>query len=62
MCLSVFEPLVKVLHLVDGEVKPTMGFLFGELTKVKREIKQCHGNMEARYKDVMAIVDKKMKG
>jgi putative sterol carrier protein len=62
MCLSVFEPLVKVLHLVDGEVKPTMGFLFGELTKVKREIKQCYGNMEACYKDVMAIVDKKMKG
>jgi hypothetical protein len=62
MCLSVFEPLVKVLHLVDGEVKPPMGFLFGELTKVKREIKQCYGNMEACYKDVMAIVDKKMKG
>jgi hypothetical protein len=26
MCLSVFEPLVKVLRLVDGEVKPTMDF------------------------------------
>jgi hypothetical protein len=37
-------------------------FLLGELTKTKREIKQCYGNMGARYKDVMAIVDKKMKG
>jgi hypothetical protein len=62
MCLSVFEPLVKVLSLVDGDVKPSMGFLFGELTKAKREVKQVYGNMEGRYKDVMTIVDKKMKG
>jgi hypothetical protein len=62
MCLSVFEPLVKVLHLVDGDVKPSMGFLYVELTKAKRKIKQCYDNMEAWYKDVMAIVDKKMKG
>jgi hypothetical protein len=41
MCLSVFQPLVKLLRLVDGDVKPTMGFLFGELTKAKRKIKQC---------------------
>jgi hypothetical protein len=61
MCLSVFEPLVK-LRLVDGDVKPSMGFLYGELTKAKREVKQWYGNMEARYKDVMAIVDKKMRG
>lgn len=61
MCLGVFEPLVKVLRLVDGDVKPSMGFLFGELTKAKKEIKQCYNNMEARYKDIMAIVDKKMK-
>jgi hypothetical protein len=62
MCLSVFEPLVKLLRLVDGDVKPSMGFLYGELTKAKMEVKQCYGNMEAHYKDVMAIVDKKMKG
>jgi hypothetical protein len=39
MCLSVLEPLVKVLRLVDGDVKPSIGFLFGELTKAKREVK-----------------------
>jgi hypothetical protein len=33
MCLSVFEPLVNVLCLVDRAVKPSMGFLFGELTR-----------------------------
>jgi hypothetical protein len=59
--LSIFEPLVKLLRLVDGDVKPSMGFLYGELTKAKREEKQCYGNMEAHYKDVVAIVDKKMR-
>jgi putative sterol carrier protein len=48
--------------LVDGDIKPSMAFLYGELTKAKRKIKQCYGNMEAHYKYVMAIVDKKMKG
>ena len=26
MCLKVFSPLVRVLRLVDGDQKPTMGF------------------------------------
>ncbi|KAM0918616.1 hypothetical protein ACQ4PT_008738 [Festuca glaucescens] len=59
---DVFEPLVKVLHLVDGDVKPSMGFLYGELLKAKRDIRDAFGNVEKNYKDVMAIVDKKMKG
>ena len=62
LTISVFEPLVKVLRLVDGDVKPSMGFLFGELLKAKREIKEAFGNVESRYKDVIAIIEKKMKG
>ena len=62
ICLSVFEPLFKVLRLVDGDVKPSMGFLFGELIKAKREINEACGNVESRYKEIIAIIDKKMKG
>ncbi|XP_066351342.1 uncharacterized protein [Miscanthus floridulus] len=58
----VFEPLVKVLRLVDGDVKPSMGYVYGELLKAKREIKEAFRNVEKNYKEVMAIVDKKMKG
>ena len=36
LMLAVFEPLVKVLRLVDGDMKPSMGFLYGELLKAKR--------------------------
>ena len=62
LTVSVFEPLFKVLRLVDGDVKPSMGFVYGELLKAKREIKEALGNNESRYKEVIAVIDKKMKG
>ena len=62
LTLTVFEPLIKVLRLVDGDVRPSMGFLYGELLKAKRQIKEAFGNVEARFKDVIAIIDKKMNG
>lgn len=61
-CLNIFEPLFKVLRLVDGDVKPSMGFLYGELLKAKREIKEACGNVDSRYKEIMRVVDKKMQG
>ena len=62
LMLAVFEPLVKVLRLVDGDVKPSMGFLYGELLKAKREVKEAFGNVESRFKDVMVVIEKKMNG
>ncbi|XP_021317337.1 uncharacterized protein LOC8055100 isoform X1 [Sorghum bicolor] len=62
LTVSVFEPLVKVLRLVDGDVKPSMGFVYGEILKAKKEIKESLGNNESRFKEVIAVVDKKMKG
>jgi hypothetical protein len=35
MFLKVFAPLVKVLRLIDGDIKPSMSFLYGELIKAK---------------------------
>eukprot|EP00267_Zea_mays_P045072 XP_020397312.1 uncharacterized protein LOC109941201 [Zea mays] len=61
LCLKVFEPLVKLLRLVDGDVKPSMGFLYGELINAKNAIKEAFGNVEIKYKEVMSIVEKKMK-
>jgi hypothetical protein len=62
LTIAVFEPLFKVLRLVDGDVKPAMGFVYGELLKAKRQIKEALGNNEGRFQDVIAIVDKKMTG
>ncbi|CAD6238271.1 unnamed protein product [Miscanthus lutarioriparius] len=44
LTLTIFVPLVKVLRLVDGDMKPSMGFIYGELLKAKREIKEAFGN------------------
>jgi len=41
LCLKVFEPLVKVLCLADGDVKPSIGYVYGELLKAKKEIKEA---------------------
>jgi hypothetical protein len=60
LTIAVFEPLFKVLRLVDGDVKQAMGFVYGELLKAKRQIKEAPSNNEARFKDVIAVVDKKM--
>jgi len=47
LTLTVFEPLVKVLCLVDGDVRPSMGFIYGELLKAKKQIKDAFGTVEA---------------
>jgi hypothetical protein len=62
LMVAVFEPLFKVLRLVDGDLKPSMGFIYGELLKAKREIKKVYGNDEDKFKDVIAVIERKMAG
>jgi len=41
--MKVFEPFVKVLKLVDGDEKPTIGFLYEAIDKAKQAIEHnCH--------------------
>ena len=64
LCLRVFEPLVKVLRMVDGDVKPSMAFLYGEILKAKEDIKVAIGNIPGvvgLYSSIMEIIDVKMK-
>ena len=48
LCLKVFEPLVTLLRLVDGDVKPSLTWLYGDLLKAKNKIKEAFGNNEDR--------------
>lgn len=59
LCLKVFAPLFKVLRLVDGDKKPSMGFLYGELEKAKEEIKEVFKNQEVNYRPILDIVGTK---
>ncbi|XP_019431252.1 PREDICTED: uncharacterized protein LOC109338460, partial [Lupinus angustifolius] len=55
--LKVFEPIVKVLRLVDGDTKPTMGFLYEAIDRAKQSIqKNCR--YHSQYND---IIDKRWK-
>ncbi|XP_062018641.1 uncharacterized protein LOC133735244 [Rosa rugosa] len=59
LCFKVFTPLVKVLRLVDGDRKPSMGFVYGELLRAKEEIKMAFKDQEAHYRPILDIVDEK---
>ncbi|KAB2606075.1 hypothetical protein D8674_005792 [Pyrus ussuriensis x Pyrus communis] len=59
LCLRAFEPLFKVLRLVDGDKKPSMGFLYEELQKVRNEIKEALKNNEPNYRPIIQIIDEK---
>ncbi|CAA0815278.1 hAT dimerisation domain-containing protein / transposase-related [Striga hermonthica] len=63
LCLRVFEPLVKVLRMVDGDVKPSMAFLYGEILKAKEDIKVAIGKIPGAaglYSSILEIIDVKM--
>lgn len=66
LCLRVFEPMVKVLRMVDGDVKPSMAFLYGDILKAKKEIRVAIGNIDKAasvnlYNNIIDIIDGKMK-
>ncbi|CAN6374657.1 unnamed protein product [Urochloa humidicola] len=66
LCLRVFEPLVKVLRMVDSDIRPSMAFLYGEIVKAKEQIKVAIRNIDkpvnlALYNNVIEIIDNKMK-
>ena len=60
LCFRVFTPLVKVLRLVDGEEKPSMGFVDGELLKADDDIKKLL-KKECEYMPIINIIDAKSK-
>lgn len=60
-CLKVFAPLVKVLRMVDADWKPSMGFIYGEIKKARKDIIDALGNNEKAYDPIVKIIDNKMK-
>ncbi|KAK2641468.1 hypothetical protein Ddye_023231 [Dipteronia dyeriana] len=48
-CLKVFAPLVRVFRLVNGDQKPSMGFLYGKFKKAKEEIKMALKSNDIAY-------------
>ncbi|XP_039057216.1 uncharacterized protein LOC120200426 [Hibiscus syriacus] len=57
--LKMTGPLVKVLRLVDGEKRPAMGYVYEAMDRAKEAIANSFNNVEDKYKDVFAIIDKR---
>ncbi|KAF1879810.1 hypothetical protein Lal_00039682 [Lupinus albus] len=55
--LKVFEPIVKVLRLMDGDTIPTIGFLYEAIDRAKQSIQKLY-RYHSQYND---IVDKRWK-
>ncbi|KAL2330589.1 hypothetical protein Fmac_018170 [Flemingia macrophylla] len=53
--LKVYEPLVKVLRLVDGDEKPTMGFIYEAVDRAKQSIQKT----SRYYSQYQEIIDKR---
>ncbi|CAA7045305.1 unnamed protein product [Microthlaspi erraticum] len=60
--VKLLEPLVKVLRMVEGEKKASMGFIYGEIVEAKRSIKAAANDLERYYKPIFEIIDEKVKG
>ncbi|KAI5383807.1 hypothetical protein KIW84_070963 [Lathyrus oleraceus] len=50
--LKVFEPIVKVLRLVGGDEKPTMGFIYEAIDRSKQAIQQ-NSRYHSKYNDII---------
>ena len=56
---SCVSSLVKVLRLVDGDSKPSMGYIYEAMDRAKEQIAKNFQNVESRYKKVWEIIDKR---
>ena len=58
-CLKVLGPLVHVHHLVDGEKKNPMGYIYEAMNRAKDTIVRSFNGNEEKYKEIFKIIDKK---
>ena len=55
--VKVSKSLVRVLHLVDGDEKPAMGYLYEAMDKAKEEIKRRLKNKVSLYGHYIRVID-----
>ena len=58
---KVFEPLVKILWLADGD-RQSMASMYGQIIETKKEIVLAVEGSEKDYKVITTTVERKMDG
>lgn len=46
--------------MVDADRKASMGFIYRELKKAKKDIRQALNNVESNYQPILDIIDSRM--
>ncbi|KAG6629998.1 hypothetical protein CIPAW_14G124200 [Carya illinoinensis] len=55
--VTISEPLVRVLQLVDGDEKPAMGYLYNAMEKAKENIKARLKNKVSAFMPFIRVID-----
>ena len=55
--VKISEPLVRVLRLIDGDEKPSMGYLYEVMDKAKENIKARLKNKISAYIPFTSVID-----
>ncbi|XP_047340886.1 uncharacterized protein LOC124944626 [Impatiens glandulifera] len=58
-CLKAARPLIKVLRMVDSDVKPAMGFIYDQMDEVKEKIRVNFNNIKRNYELIWKIIDER---
>jgi len=56
--MKIYTPLFKLLRIVDGDKKPSMGFVYGMLQDAKDEVKASCNRKESVYRPILEIIEK----
>ncbi|KAK1261472.1 hypothetical protein QJS04_geneDACA001003 [Acorus gramineus] len=62
LAIKIFAPLCHLLRIVDGEQRPSMGFVYGGLEEAKKEIMELFKDVESSYMPFIAPIISKSKG
>ncbi|KAJ6323240.1 hypothetical protein OIU77_012965 [Salix suchowensis] len=55
--LNAAKPLLSVLHLMDREDRPSVGYVYDAMEKAKKSIIEAFDNMESDYASYLKIID-----
>ena len=50
-------PLIKVLKLVDGDAKSTMGYIYEDMYRAKEQIRKIFNDVQRRYGSILRIIE-----
>ncbi|CAI9093803.1 OLC1v1029383C1 [Oldenlandia corymbosa var. corymbosa] len=54
--VSVTEPLIKILRIVDGDM-PAIGYIYEGMVRAKLNIKAYYRNSEEKYEKILELID-----